>query len=711
MAQRTRHVPLDERDPHTVRAVVLARMSDPNAKNVSMETQIEACEAFIARMGWPKPTLGPFTDKASGFYNVEREGLGEVERLISHRTVHCVVALNFERLARSMERRYAALYHARRFGVEYRFAELLPDGKYAPDAMGKMIAGVMDAYGELNRQKTIENMRRGKAKRTALGFPSGGRGGAPYGFRRTTKYDTTRYWAEREDEADVLRWMFSWLAEMADCGDPRGSLRGVVKELHRRGLRTRAGYTWSAQTVKEKLNNPLYAGRGRLNRWKTLREDRTDELTGETYNFAVSGPRDLAETFPIGPDMVPTLVDPELFDRVQAILDKPNPSGGRLGREQPGHPDEATLLHSGFLRCALCGHAMVRYWRPPSKKHPSGVAYYRCSTDANQPDACTRHSIRAGAVEDYALRAVAYVLSDPAKILLLADAAEERLEDAQYVALKATTDLEAMQALAFEIDKELSDTRAAITALSKLPGQQATLEGLRAKVLELSARRDRALAEQSRLAPRRKHAEERQVFLHSLFTVRDRLTTREWMPMEHAEALLGEAPKELIGDTIDLGVQSWLDTPATDQWLEPSYRGAQGEREDQSEANTAYTVYALLRRAPYLRLRKVLRELEVTVKVKPPRSPEERAEQGKTPPWERIVVEVGNLVITGEALQAADRAGCPGVNNLDKVSHADNSDIAYPEVQVGGDHCRPRQSTTPSTSVTGSAQRPVNGCT
>jgi DNA invertase Pin-like site-specific DNA recombinase len=586
---RVPHVPLDQRDPATVRAVVLARMSDPNAKDMSMETQIEACEAFIARMGWPKPTLGPFTDKASGFYNVEREGLAEVERLISQRAVDAIVTLNFERLARSMERRYAALYLARRFGVEYRFAEIEPDGKYAPDAMGKMIADVMEAYGELNRQKTIENMKRGKAKRTALGFPSGGRGGAPYGFRKATELDSTRYWAEREDEADILRFMFSWLAEMADCGDPRGSLRGVVKELHRRGLRTRAGYTWSAQTVKEKLNNPVYCGRGRLNRWKTVREDRTDELTGETYNFAISGPRDPAETFPIGPDMVPTLVDPELFDRVQTILDKPNPTAGRLAREQASHPEEATLLHSGFLRCALCGHAMVRYWRPPSKKHLNGVAYYRCSTDANQPDACTRHSIRAGAVEDYALRGVAHVLSDPETILALADDAEERLEDAQYMALKVTTDLEAMQALACQVDEELSNTMAAIAALSKLPGQQATGEGLRAKVLELSARRDRALAEQSRLAPRREHAEERQAFLRSLFTVRDRLTMGEWMPMEHAEALLGEAPEEPTGDTIDVGVQSWLDIPPTDRWPEPPYR-SHGEREDEPEVNTAFTV-------------------------------------------------------------------------------------------------------------------------
>jgi hypothetical protein len=48
-SKRITHIPLEQRDPRTVRAVVLARMSDPNAKDVSMEGQVEECEAFIER--------------------------------------------------------------------------------------------------------------------------------------------------------------------------------------------------------------------------------------------------------------------------------------------------------------------------------------------------------------------------------------------------------------------------------------------------------------------------------------------------------------------------------------------------------------------------------------------------------------------------------------------------------------------------------------
>jgi DNA invertase Pin-like site-specific DNA recombinase len=209
-SRRVRHIPLDRRNPGTVRAVILARMSNPGAKDVTMDSQVEACERFIDKMGWPKPTLGPFTDKASGYLHVERPALIEVDRLIAQRAVDVVVVLNFERLARNLERRYAAMYHARKYGVEYRFAEIDPDGKMPDTLESRLVAPVLEAYGELNREKIVENTARGKAKRVALGYPSGGSSGPPYGFRKAEKGDATKYWAERTDEADILRFMFSW---------------------------------------------------------------------------------------------------------------------------------------------------------------------------------------------------------------------------------------------------------------------------------------------------------------------------------------------------------------------------------------------------------------------------------------------------------------------------------------------------------------------
>ena len=664
---------------------------------------------------WPAPSLGPFFDKKSGFYHVERPALREVEQLITQRAVDVVVVLNFERLARNLERRYASLYHARKYGVEYRFAELEPDSKLADDLTSRLIVPVLEAYGEINREKIVENTMRGRAKRVALGFPTGGRGGPPYGFRKVAEGDATTYWAERTDEADILRAMFTWLVEMDATKSANASARALCRDLNRRGIRTRAAYKWSSQTVIEKLRNPLYCGRGQLNRWQITHETKTNTETGENYDARVVQPR--TETFSIAEGMIPTLIDPDLFDKVQAILDAPNLSAGRLGRKNSNHPHDATLLHSDFIKCAHCGRAMVRYWRPPSPKHPQGVPYYRCGTMGGSPDHCVRHSIRAAIVEDFALRGLARVLTDPKKIVALADAADQSRADADYRLIKTTNDLEAMEALLAEIDADITNTQDGIDALRKVAGMEATIRDLQGKLIALSENRARAIAEHARLAPQRDHAAKRSEQLRALFSARDLFSLRgivnritgeanddntaqselpEWMPVHIAARVLG------FGDDIDkvdrnddnalLQVHSggWLEQRLGEavppNWPGGPFRRAFIDYTDEhgievsdyiyDEVQTEYVIHSLLRRTPHDSLRRLLRELNVVIRVSPPRSPQERATSGNTPPEERIAVQIGTLVVQGWALVKAT-AGDTG-----SASVANGTKLAMPTMST-----------------------------
>ncbi|MGO8951368.1 MAG: hypothetical protein ACLQUY_27685 [Ktedonobacterales bacterium] len=83
------------------------------------------------------------------------------------------------------------------------------------------------------------------------------------------------------------------------------------------------------------------------------------------------------------------------------------------------------------------------------------------------------------------------------------------------------------------------------------------------------------------------------------------------------------------------------------------------------EAKSEYVIYCLLRRTSHDQLRKLLRELDVVVRVSRPRSPAERAKHGKTPAAKRITVEVGNLVIQGRSV-AAEVNGCLNVKNISR---------------------------------------------
>jgi hypothetical protein len=55
---RAPYVPIDQRDPKTVRAVILARKSGSGSAKIAggvdadVQSQVEECQALIARTGW-----------------------------------------------------------------------------------------------------------------------------------------------------------------------------------------------------------------------------------------------------------------------------------------------------------------------------------------------------------------------------------------------------------------------------------------------------------------------------------------------------------------------------------------------------------------------------------------------------------------------------------------------------------------------------------
>ncbi|HZC07436.1 MAG TPA: recombinase family protein [Ktedonobacterales bacterium] len=654
-SRRTPHVALDQRDPSTVRAVILARTSDPNAKDERIESQVEACEQFIAKMGWPPPVLGPFADKRSGFYNVERPALAEVERLIAQRAIDVVVCLNFERLARKQERRYAAIYLARKYGVEYRFAALEPDGKLADTMESRILGPVLEAYGELNREKIVENTKRGRHKRALMGVPTGGSGGPPFGFRKAVKdVDTTTYWAEEPREAALLREMYTWLDEHLPSGRPGESARGLLRLLNARDERTRRGKPWSQKTLMDKLRNPLYCGRGRLYRWQVVHIVQTNEATGEDNDYAALHKRDPQETLPIAPGMLPTLIDPALFDRVQAKLDQTKRIAGRVGRSLAAHPVEATLLTGGFVKCARCGGAMTRVWRGD---RGAGSVYYRCSARMDDPyQPCASHSTPAAAVDELTLRVLAETLTDPEQVLALAERAQQRLARTTHDVAVATSRMEAMRARVAELDAETVKLTNAITALAQLAGMEETVGDLRAKVAALAVERARAVAEQARALPSRERVAARAAWLRNLFTQRDalvdfatghteetgepRVTLHATLTLAEAAALL-HAPQEQVAR---MAFPVWSNDPDDDEAL--------------LEVERADVVYVLLRQMPYAQLRQLLEDTEVRVTVAPPRTLAERQARGQTPMEERVVVHVGALAIQRRpARRPARRSG------------------------------------------------------
>jgi DNA invertase Pin-like site-specific DNA recombinase len=236
-----------------------------------------------------------------------------------------------------------------------------------------MTGRIMDAlHAELDHAYSASlasDSLRGRLDRLAAGFwPNGS---VPYGYhrlyvsrdgqeilmRRTQAFRKPDRWDLRlvvcEEEAAVVRWLFD---QITAADRP---LRALAQELNARRvpppavLGKRQGPGWSPQRVRAILTNPAYVGVGYLGSGRNRHRGKFDLAD----NVRQAG-------------CCPVLVDPETFERAQAVL-----AGRGPGRRKPR---DGTGALAGVLRCGCCGYGL-------STGRENGRLYYYCKSPGNRP--------------------------------------------------------------------------------------------------------------------------------------------------------------------------------------------------------------------------------------------------------------------------------------------------------------------------------------
>src|SRR4051812_21432501 len=170
---------------------------------------------------------------------------------------------------------------------------------------------------EYERAKIRERSRRGKRHAAAQGVINV-LSGAPYGYHYVNRHaggGAARY-EVREEEAAVVRQIFRWI------GQDRLSIGAVCRRLQQLGQLTRTGNTrWDRKTVWGILRNPAYIGSAAFGKTRVASTPtRLRPIRG-----AAEQPRRASRVSDVPAEEwirvpVPALVEPELFDVVQAQL-------------------------------------------------------------------------------------------------------------------------------------------------------------------------------------------------------------------------------------------------------------------------------------------------------------------------------------------------------------------------------------------------------
>lgn len=213
-------------------------------------------------------------------------------------------------------------------GIDVHFATESLDFRSRGGRLSADIQAVIAAdYIRNLREETLKGIR-GRLKQGLYPF------GAPLGYLNNGKGKAKTPDPER---AHLIRDLFDLY------GSGQYSIRALVTEMERRGLRNKNDRPVTKSGIETILANPFYCGIIRIQR------------TGEAYN-GVHEP----------------LISASLFDRVQAI------KAGKSGKKVTRH----NHLFRGLFRCKLCNAAMT----PERQK---GYVYYRC-----QNNTCPTKTIR-----------------------------------------------------------------------------------------------------------------------------------------------------------------------------------------------------------------------------------------------------------------------------------------------------------------------------
>jgi DNA invertase Pin-like site-specific DNA recombinase len=640
IGERAVYTPIDQREPASVRAVILSRESD----GPDVATQVKRCLDFIKERGWTL-VADPYQFaelSTSGIKKRPRPVLAAVLALAEQHKIDVIVCSEYERVDRNSDRRAVWKATAEKFSCEFRFANLPPTGNL-PDTMESRVIGAVRAVlGELEAARIRERTLPGLMRRVEEGLPFGGRTGAPYGYRWRAKRQGEKTYSGYELEPETAERVRSWYKRLDT--DKSATLRQIARELYDAGVPTPSGKSqWTPAAVGYILKNPIYCGRARLLRYAVTWEKRPDEH-GELWDerHVTDRLRDpdawQNETLPLADGVVPQpyLVSEELWQRVQQRIVTLRGNGGKVVRYE--YPVDATLLHGGFVRCQHCGAIMARHWRKSPRAERKPV--YCCSARAGNPlTTCQSHAIPAEKLDKLVLGMIAQVLYDPEMLCDWAGANESQMKQATREVALADATIDVLRRRVDDLTADAKRYQRVLEALDNVKDAE-EITSYRDKLQKVTEAREQAQADLIAALPKLDHVRERDRLLRAL-----RCWSEEWPRVQRETR-----------PTVDVAC-----TP-----LAPilSHIGAMAL----STADTA-TIYAALEEMPYNLKRRLLHDLNVQVLVSRPRSRAVRAEHGLTPISERVIVRVGELELRlGTAVQGGIARSGGVVNGIPSVT-------------------------------------------
>lgn len=230
---------------------------------------------------------------ASGRYADKRPEFQRMLKDCEEGKIQAIYTKSVSRFARSIADLVETVTKLRGLGIFIYFEE---QGLNSSDRNMELLLNILGIMAQEESKSLGENVRLGLELRASTGHPVGR---VAYGFRRI---DKDCNWEIVEEEAKRIRLMF----RMAGAGSCYPDIRKALDEME---AAEGTGVEWNKERVRRTLRNTVYKG---------------DVLTGKTYKVGRKVMKNdgiVRPQYELIEHHAP-IVTPELFDRVQLLMDQ-----------------------------------------------------------------------------------------------------------------------------------------------------------------------------------------------------------------------------------------------------------------------------------------------------------------------------------------------------------------------------------------------------
>ena len=336
-------------------AIIYARYSSHNQRDVSIEQQIEACRKHAAELGLT--ITDTYEDRAISGRTDNRPAFQRMMRDAEDGKFQYVLAWKSNRMGRNMMQAMVNESRLMDCGVKVFYAE----EDFDDSAAGRFALRSMMNVNQFYSDNLAEDVRRGLMDNASKCMANGRQ---PLGYKRGEGGKVV----VDEPAAAIVREIYTRIASGEMFMD-------IARDLNRRGIKTQSGSEWDKSSFKVLCRNERYRG---------------IYIYGDTR---IEGG-------------IPPIVDDVLWYKVQEVL--------KVKKSKNRHhcPSDEDYLLTGKLRCGKCGGYMIGM---SGRSKTGDVHHYYACQNRRVGHTCDKKNIRRDVVEPAVAQAIKqYCLTDDA---------------------------------------------------------------------------------------------------------------------------------------------------------------------------------------------------------------------------------------------------------------------------------------------------------